>query len=1175
MTPRELDLLTCPLDGISLIEASAGTGKTWHVCALVLRLLLERGLEVQQLLVVTFTNAATAELRERVRERLVETLAVLQGGEHAPGDGYVPALLHSLHRRHGLDEATLARRVALALQSFDEAAIFTIHGFCQRALAELPLATGSPMALTPLADDGPLLLQAVNEFWRRHVAGDALDPPLAAYLAALKDTPEKYAALLARRLRQPLSPCLWPAALDVGDPAPDAPLAQAYAAARACWQAEAPAIAQALREAAPHLNAASYAAPSIVTALAGWRRWMLADDALAPLDEHGDKLALLGAATLAQRTRARAAPPAHRFFALAQALLEARRAAEGRLEIARLRLLRQLFDEAGATLRRRKRELRVLSYDDMLLQLHERLSAVPALAEALRERFPAALVDEFQDTDPLQWSIVQRIWGGGGSPLLLVGDPKQAIYGFRNADLHTYLRARGSAGAVYSLTHNQRSCPALIDALNTLFQAHGRTFLLPGLEHAPQGVGDRPRPVFVDGTAAVGDTGALQLWALPRAEHGEPLLREAALRAAVQATAGEIARLLREGRAGRVTLDGRPLAGSDIAVLVRTHAQGALVRQALAALGVGSVALSQASVFHTAEAEELHHVLAAVLEPQHPGRQRAALATTLMGGDAAALEALAQDEAALSAHHERFAAWQACWLEQGIAALLRRWQREAGVAQQLLARPDGARRLTNLRHLGERLHEAAAQHAAPRALLRWLAARRRARGVDEADQLRLESDQPLVRVVTIHKAKGLEYGLVFCPLLWDALTPPTASGGLVEARDAHGHPVLELRAGLDPACDEAALRRELRLEQAAETLRLIYVALTRAVHRCYLVVGPYAARSGRGVSLQAGTRGMLNWLAAGEAVDDAAAWFEHRLAAEDIEAAWRRLASRCGAIRLAPLPMASSAPLPAAPAPACAALPPPRRIAPGWQVVDDGATAWEPVADEHAWAAPDRPEVLALPRDDVLRFPRGALAEDALHAALAQADVGDPASWDAAVREALWACPLPGLSGPGGEGRERALAAMLRRMLEDVLDTELMTGLQLRGLASGRHLRNMEFHLPAHAPAGGFVHGVMDLVFEHEGRWWVLSWKPDWLGAEPADYADEALACAAQAHTPQLRLQAVALERWLGRRVPGYRRETHLGGALLLFVRGVRPAWRQADGSACGVFQTGAAELFG
>ena len=527
--PRELNPLTCDLAGVSLIEASAGTGKTWHVCALVLRLLLERGLEVQQLLVVTFTNAATAELRERVRERLVETLALLQGGGAHPADGFVPALLQSLRERHGLDKATLARRAALALQDFDEAAIFTIHGFCQRALAELPLAAGVPMALTPLADDAPLLLQAVNDFWRRHVAADDFDPALAAHLAAVKDSPEKYAALLARRLHQPLASCLWPAALDEGAGNQDSPgdahghagagahadadaparapmpsatpaetLAQAYAAARACWLTEAPAVAQALREAAPRLNAASYGSSAIAAALSGWRRWMQAADALAPVDVQEAKLHLLAAATLAQRTKKGAEPPAHRFFGLAQSLLDARRAVDQRLETGRLRLLRRLFDEAGAALRQRKRELRVLAYDDMLLQLHERLQATPALAEALRRRFPAALVDEFQDTDPLQWAIVQRIWGEGDGPLLLVGDPKQAIYGFRHADLHTYLRARESAGAVYALTRNQRAGPALIAALNTLFQDQGRAFALAGLDHAPLGVGERPRPRLVD-----------------------------------------------------------------------------------------------------------------------------------------------------------------------------------------------------------------------------------------------------------------------------------------------------------------------------------------------------------------------------------------------------------------------------------------------------------------------------------------------------------------------------------------------------------------------------------------------------------------------------------------------------------------------------------------------------
>ncbi|WP_232540006.1 UvrD-helicase domain-containing protein [Azohydromonas aeria] len=1218
MTRPELDLLNCPLDGIGLIEASAGTGKTWNICGLVLRLLLERGLELPQILVVTFTNAATAELRERVRARLAQTLAVLQGGAPPPSDAFVPALLRSLRERHGLDEAVLAQRLALALQCFDEAAIFTIHGFCQRALADVPFAAGMPLALAPLPDDSALLLQAVHEFWRRHVASDDLDPALAAYLAACRDTPEKYAALLARRLRKPLSPLRWPADLDAAeDTGADAgaALAEAFAAARACWTDERDTIAETLRGALPALHAGSYGPRAVAQALVAWQRWFQAGDALAPLGADTERLALLSAATLARRTRKAAADgtPAHRFFALAEALLAARRAVEGSLRRARLRLLRRLFDEAGAALRQRKRELRVAAFDDMLFNLHERLQAAPALADTLRQRYPAALIDEFQDTDPLQWAIVERIWGDGTSPLLLVGDPRQAIYSFRNADLPTYLRARQRASAVYTLTRNQRAAPALVSALDALFQVHPRSFLLPGLESVPAGLGERPRPAFVDESPDEAQgAGALRLWLLPRDEAGRPLPREAALDASVRATAAEIARLLREARAGRVRLDGRPLQGSDVAVLVRSHAQAARVRQALSALGVGSVALSRASVLHMPVARELQRVLAAVLEPAHGGLLRAALATELMGFDAAAIDALDRDDAALAAWQERFTDWHACWHGQGVAALLRRWQREAGVAPRLLARADGARRFTDLRHLGEVLHEAAPLQPSPRALLRSFELRCARPGDDEGAQLRLESDRQLVRVVTIHQAKGLEYGLAFCPLLWDAAAAPAAAPGLYEYHDAQGQPVLELPAGDDAGGaqssgaedgpDAAAIRRQVRLEHAAETLRLAYVALTRAVHRCWLVVGPWAARNGKGLSPQAGGRSLLNWLVAGgDYAADPARWFEQPPGPDAVEAAWRRLAAGSRAISLAPLPMQPGEPLAPAPARRVEVPAPPPRIAPGWRLVEAAADAWAPEPDTDEGARADTPlahapdDAAALPRDDVLRFPTGPLAEQALRAALLNADFADPDSWEAAARDALRAHPLP---GAGGEAGERAHAAQLRRMLADVLSTEIAPGLRLRDLAPGRGIKGLEFCLPAPGlpafqdhfpvrpepveglslngissrqgsnepePDDGYVHGVIDLVFEHGGRWWLLDWSAQRLGTRAADYAGAALALAAQDHEPRLRLATLALERWLRRRVPGWCPDTHLGGALLLFARGVRPHWRDGRGQPCGV----------
>ncbi|HSN32986.1 MAG TPA: UvrD-helicase domain-containing protein, partial [Ideonella sp.] len=862
MQTHPLDVFGCALAGTTLIEASAGTGKTWAICGLYLRLLLEQRIEVPRLLVVTFTNAATAELRERIRARLAETLAALREG--GAGDPFVVALLGALRERGGSDES-MRQRLQQALHEFDEAAIFTIHGFCQRALADAPFAAGLPLAQQAIADDGELRLAVVRDFWRRRIAGDdALPPLLAAQLLRCKDNPERWARLLARRVAKPLSRVVWPTGIDAPAAVDADALAAAFAAARAEWQRDA--VVDIVREALPRLNGNVFRPATVDAAAQGWDALFTAAELPIALP---DRLDLFTPARLKPKKN-QAPPRPHPFFAAAGRLHEACGAAGATLALHRLRLLRELLDTGPRELRAAKRARRVAAFDDLLFDVFERLGEA-AFAAALAERFPAALIDEFQDTDPLQSAIFRAVYGGRAAPLFLVGDPKQAIYSFRNADLHTYLRSRDAAQARFTLSDNQRSSPALIEALNALFGANRRAFMLPGLEATPATVGARPRKAFADASAP---RAALQLWSLPDAE---PLDKPAALRRAMDACAGEIARLLGAAQRGAVLHDGRPLAAGDIAVLVRSHAHGAAMRRALAALGVGSVELSQASIYDSPDAEEVERVLLAVLEPARERLLRAALATEAMGRDAAALDALGSDEAALLAVVTRFAGYRASWLARGVGVMLREWMAGEGVAARLLGRPDGERRLTNLLHLAECLQEAAEVHAAPEALLRWLQAERRARRGDDAVQLRLESDRHLVQIVTIHKAKGLEYPIVFCPFLCDghAGAPPNGTEGR-EYHDDAGEPVIDFGLAEDPA-----VKRRIALERAAESLRLVYVALTRAVQRCYLVVGRYRMRG----STSEACRSLLNWLVAGDGLDPMQWLTGDALPAERIDAA--------------------------------------------------------------------------------------------------------------------------------------------------------------------------------------------------------------------------------------------------------------------------------------------------
>jgi exodeoxyribonuclease V beta subunit len=1272
MAAPELDVFRCELAGTQLVEASAGTGKTWNLCALVLRLLLERGLALPQILVVTFTNAATAELRERIRGRIAETLDALRGRGPAAaaatgtgGDRFVPELLATL-RAQGHEDATLARRLDEALQCFDEAAIHTIHGLCQRALADNAFSAGVPLAQELLADDGELRLQAVQDFWRRHVASpsvdasagastgdpggetgrDALPPDLAAHLLKRGDSPEAWAELLRRRLAQPTARALWPDAIDT--PLDDgAALALAFAQAQALWAGEREAIVGRVLDALPRLNAGVYKAERVARAAESWNALLTGGDALAAADDK--LLRLLCTATLQGKTKKNQAPPApHAFFDLADELLVQREARAQALALARLRLLRALLDEAPEALRQAKRSRRVLAFDDLLQQLHARLhgDGGARLAAALRARYPAALIDEFQDTDPLQFAIFQRIYDGTEAPLVLLGDPKQAIYSFRGADLHTYLTARRTARAEATLAENQRSSAPLIAALNALFGRQPRAFLQPGLSYHPVRRGAKPLPPLEDRSTGAEPRAPLQLWRLPPGDDGRPFAKRAARHAAALATAGEIARLLAAAQRGELQLGGRPVGAGDIAVLVRSHAQGSEMRRALAALGVGCVELSQASVFRSAEAEDLDRVLAAVLEPAREPLLRAALASELMGLDAAALDALDADEAGWLARLAAFADDRQAWLTRGIAAMLRRWRVRERVAERLLARPDGERRLTNLLHLADLLQQAAVDHAGPEALHRWLQARRKESRADEGAQLRLESDRHLVQIVTIHRSKGLEYPFVFCPFLWDGRAGGGGgrqSDGLAWHDDA-GRQMLDFASALAGAPDAAAVKARMDQEAAAEQLRLAYVALTRAVHRCTVVVGRYRV----GSSEKEAGRGPLAWLVAGSE-DAAAGWPTQPLDSSQVDTAWSDFAAaHAGPVRLDPLPTAAATALPR-PAPdtdALAALAPPARLpAPWWTAsysalmasMGSGAGSGAgpdtraDAATEHTAADRDRgladradtadaadtasafaQPALArtLPPDDILRFPRGPLAGECLHAVFEHADFADPASWPAAIAAALQARPQPvspaaeladlaDLADPADPAAPARQPAMLQRLLADVLATPLpvpgaaaaVEPIVLARVPAARRKTELEFTLPVARLAAadltqalqslgwpapgldfgalrGFLRGFIDLVFEHGGRYFLLDWKSNHLGATPAHYAAATVAQAVHSHGYHLQalLYLLALHRWLRHRLPDYDAGRHLGGALVLFVRGVRPGWIDADGCPTGVW---------
>jgi exodeoxyribonuclease V beta subunit len=1183
MKPSPLGVAVWPLDGINLIEASAGTGKTWTICSLYLRLLLERNLTVQQVLVVTFTNAATAELRERIRRRLVELRAYLTTVPAPAADPFVQALTERLLHALRLDRKMLIDSLHLALQSFDEASIFTIHGFCQRALADNPFAAALPMTLELVESDDAEVLATVQDFWRRHVAADCAAADFVRYLHACGDTPQGYANLLKRHLAKPLARIRWPDDIDTHPVISADSVAPAYGLAQASWGAARQQIVELLLSSLPALNGNTYKEQSVHAAAQCWDRIFRDDDPLAAIE---DKASLFCATKLAARTNKNRTGPAHDFFHLADEFVRISKTLSESHSRQRARLLRRLFDEAGTELRSLKLARRVVSFDDMLTNLHERLHdpAYPEFAMTQRTRFPVALIDEFQDTDPLQFDIFRTIYGAKESCVFLVGDPKQAIYSFRHADLHTYLRAKQWTQKHWPLAHNQRSSEAVLRALNALFEGNPGAFILPGLQYTRVDYGSKVRKRFLDQTLP---RAALQVWSLPDGVGGA-LHKNQAKRAAFEAAAAEIARLIREGAAGRITLDGEPLRPRDIAILVRSRADGAAMKRVLALLRVGAVEMSRDSIVLAADAQDLERVMAGILSPSRERLVRAALATDLFGYRSSDIDAVSNDETRLLETLSRFDVYRDIWRSRGFGVMYRKLLSDQRVASRMLARSDGERRLTNILHLGEMLNQAAQAQPSPEALLRYFQAARKEGGAGDAAQLRLESDQNLVQIVTVHASKGLEYPIVFCPFLCDGRT---SFGGAApegaEYHDANLEPVIDFRGEAIAAEEKKRITSQIKSEQAAESVRLLYVALTRAVHRCYLVAGSYG--SGQSASIRESTRSMLNWLVAGSGMS-IADWFDASLSAPAITAAWNGIgAHAAGAIDIAPLPRAIGTAVDEAllDATTLSTPAPPATVSSGWRMssysgLSYGAKSEQSTEDHDARAAArgGTGEIPAgIADDDILRFPRGATAGDCIHALFESVDFTDSTGWERHVDAALR--KYPQIIGPSAEPLPHArLARMLRGLVAHVTDATLVPGLQLRSIGRHQRLTELEFTFPVsrlspidlngalkafgyRVPAltfkdlNGYLRGFIDLVFEHRGQFFIIDWKSNHLGYEAADYSAAPLERAMSEHGYHLQhlLYTVALDRYLQRRLRDYDYETHVGGALYLFVRGVRPQW--------------------
>ncbi|EMM5091420.1 exodeoxyribonuclease V subunit beta [Klebsiella pneumoniae] len=1140
-TAESLDPLRLPLIGERLIEASAGTGKTFTIAALYLRLLLglggeaayPRAISVEELLVVTFTEAATEELRGRIRSNIHELrIACLRGESDNP--------LYSALLAEIADKDDAAKTLLLAERQMDEAAVFTIHGFCQRMLSLNAFESGMLFEQQLIEDESRLRYQACADFWRRHCY--PLTRDIAAVIHDVWKGPRDLLKFLDRWLQGEAPQLKSP-------PAPNETLAERHQqiiaridSLKQQWREQVGEIEGVLENSGLDRRKFNRGNQG---------KWMEKVNAWAQEEtlsyQLPDALEKFAQSFLLERTKAGGEPPVHPLFSAVESLLASS------LTLTDLVLARAMVEIRDAVAREKRRRGE-LGFDDMLSRLDEALrgDSGETLASAIRQRFPVAMIDEFQDTDPQQYRIFRRIWRRQPeTALLLIGDPKQAIYAFRGADIFTYMKARGDVAAHYTLDTNWRSSPGMVGSVNRLFSLSDNPFMFHEIPFLPVKAAAKNKGLRFTVDAA--DVPAMNVWLMP----GDTVGSGDYQTFMAQLCATQIRDWLSAGQRGRALLwrgeTSRPVQASDITVLVRNRLEAAQVREALQTLGIPSVYLSNRdSVFETLEAQELLWLLQAVLAPERENTLRSALATSMFGLTALDIENLNQDEQAWDALVEEFSEYRQIWRQRGVMPMLRALMTARHIAENLLATRGGERRLTDILHISELLQEAASQLESEHALVRWLA-----QHIAEPDsnaasqQMRLESDKHLVQIVTIHKSKGLEYPLVWLPFI----------ARFRKQDQAFYHDRETFAAVLDLGQDEASLELA-EAERLAEDLRLLYVALTRAVWHCSLGVAPLSSRKSGNSDFHLSALGRL--LQAGEAMDAAG------LAA--------RLADFChgdialqipGELDLTPWQA------PAATIPRLSARELQRRIADDWRVTSysglqqHGFSGGQDLLPRLDVDAAGVGEVVEEPQLTPHQFPRGAAPGTFLHSLFEELDFTQPVSEG-------WMAEKLQLSGFDAQW-----APVLTDWLGGVLKTRLPgPDIALNQLAARDKQVEMAFYLPiaqlltaerldalirqydplsADTPpldfrqVRGMLKGFIDLVFRHEGRYYLLDYKSNWLGEDREAYTRPAMEQAMRAHRYDLQYQlySLALHRYLRHRLADYDYDRHFGGVIYLFLRGM------------------------
>ena len=1171
-----LNPITLPLNQISLIEASAGTGKTYTIGSLYLRLLLKAGennfsrpLNVEEILVVTFTEMATEELKKKIRERITDAIdkltafAETQDKSAFKNDEFLAALCHDLN----IFEAI--HRLKLAEQNMDLAAIYTIHGFCRRMLMQYAFHSGIHFNLELIKDQSDLLVRFTNEFWREHFY--PLPFEMADFIANELGSPDYVLSLLESNLGKNLIVDLENQhALSIsiteflhqylGEYFKD------IKALKRFWLESAGKISELIIEELnkdyakgepKSLSRRSYNTSRLAKWIEQVNAW-----ANNPRDYllNETLMSYFTQSALGEKGEEGASP----FIAPIFTELEERANALMSPDLLRRIILYHYRQGLQQKLLDYKLNHQEKSFDDLLRLFCEALQGAQGdeLAEMIRFQYPFAMIDEFQDTDSQQYAIFSKIYRDNtekNTGFIMIGDPKQAIYRFRGADIFTYLKASEEAQSRFELTKNYRSEKHLVDGVNALFDFPQSPFIYQNIkftavdsrdDHLRFYLNGKVEPAYrfyLTGSDKVNKTEMAKICAIS-IQHW---LKSAAENQAVFQNEDTC----------------KTLQPVNIAVLVKNRYEAADIIQELQKLGIASVYLSdQSSVFDSHVAVELLRILKACLNvAERPILN--AIATALFGLNAADIHQIQQNEADWQRWADSFAQYQQTWQRQGILVMLHQILLEQGISERLLSQATGERDLTDFLHLAEILQQAATLHESEAALLSWFEKQIQGEGRQEA-QIRLESERQLVKIVSIHKSKGLEYDLVWLPFLAVPSKIPTAGDMNVYYSKERDETLWDM---------ENRNLNALYEETFAEELRLLYVALTRAKYQMAFALPAQFDKKWNALHyvLSQGEIGKEIALSAPKDTETLLQTFKEKMQ-DNVEISTKSNLEAFLALSI----NTKNDELKAAEFTG--------NIEQDWRItsftsIEQGhrrqSYFTESAGKKHVvfddakdYDSQNSIEIstalLNENESNILDLPRGKQVGTALHRHFENCYFSDLANTEEIdkLRQSLQL--------------DETFTEPLQNWLQQISHTPLSheIGIALADLANKDCIKEMPFYLAIreyfdveafnralkahhHLPSEplqfeqiqGMVRGSIDLVFRHNGKYYLVDYKSNFLGSTLADYNQEALK-KEMLHSHydwQYLIYTLALHRYLQSVVPHYDYARDFGGVFYLFLRGM------------------------